>query len=229
MYCILCAIRAQPPKQASQMILHYFKEIIEAENLSAEEAANVLIITVGYWTKNHLDIRILEDQVLLNIPQLAPGLKLLMDRENSPKLPFSPKVFLAVTRHCLSLFSSSEKTTPVVSAGAIWSQVRSNIEKESENSDRISISRELLRSINMPDSELRNYRNQQWKDTVVFSCGHSFNIKDFYENRLTDFHNKVSKSSLPQTGKLVWEDFSQKFISNACPSCSYTALLSHTR
>lgn len=51
-------------------------------------------------------------------------------------------------------------------------------------------------------------------------------MKDFYENKITDFLHNIGKSKLipQQSGKLVWEDFSHSFIAQACPNCSLSSL-----
>lgn len=69
--------------------------------MNSVESANLLWILASFWKDKNLDISVLEDVVLQNIPLLADGIKSLIEL-NSINLPFSAKVFLSVIQYFLS-------------------------------------------------------------------------------------------------------------------------------
>lgn len=93
---------------ACRNLLYRHSELLEGDiNLEAEESAHILLVLIAFWKKSDIEISKLEEHIIKYIPKLADGISFLMESDKYPTLPFSPSIYLAVSRHKLHQFKTN--------------------------------------------------------------------------------------------------------------------------
>lgn len=111
--CLSRALRNRVPfnnQTASYQLLARHEDILKSSaELSPEESAHILFILAHFWDEYALDQSILEEHIINFIPQLAAGIRLLMDNKELTSLPFSTTILLQTTSHYLSSITKNQR------------------------------------------------------------------------------------------------------------------------
>ena len=103
-----CIVNSAADKENTcNTLLFRHHEILKGNKLKPEDSAHVLLVLIVFWSQQNLPIERLEEHILKYIPELADGVSALMESDKYPRLPFSAKVFLSVSRHKLHQYKTN--------------------------------------------------------------------------------------------------------------------------
>eukprot|EP01118_Nematostelium_gracile_P001278 TRINITY_DN11323_c0_g1_i1.p1 TRINITY_DN11323_c0_g1~~TRINITY_DN11323_c0_g1_i1.p1 ORF type:complete len:147 (-),score=39.22 TRINITY_DN11323_c0_g1_i1:5-409(-) len=122
--------------------------------------------------------------------------------------------------HLLNPISFKGTIEPKVSVEKLWTAIIENLHKQLGKRDRV-----ILHNTNptfVPSNE---------QDAVVFTCGHQFSRKEFFETVLPQLKLRFEElpTQIPLTAKLVLAEYHQQVINLACPYCFYNAILEYLK
>ena len=89
----------------SRNLLDRYQEILKYPSLTPTDSARILLIIIEYWSENGLDFSVFEARLMQFIPQLITPITELLSLPRLPEIPFSSKLFLAVTLHSIEKFT----------------------------------------------------------------------------------------------------------------------------
>ncbi|KAJ8301898.1 hypothetical protein KUTeg_020885 [Tegillarca granosa] len=117
----------------------------------------------------------------------------------------------------------------------LWQDVVQNLQKGSETKNYIYITRSELDHLDeqlheqnsTPVNKFSAEESLQEPNTVLFTCGHFYTKKSFFDEVLVKFNRELSlgSSSLPESASLLTQYYSrQGLLPLACPKCVLNAL-----